>query len=306
PRNQMPNQNFQYTYKLDNANFLGVAYGVNADLNRSYTQKFQQNTNNPKVDMVQDASTQVIAIKYGKDLNNMVKGLYLGAEVAQNNYVVTTYLKQNKYAKAAMGGKTESEQKNSSSPYTSVAVDGIYTVDAKSKVTFGHKITNPRYMDQKDKDCWNAKTDTQYNEELGDVTSLGYVYNLASNIELAGTVESTWNKKYTQYRSAGAPETEEELINIGSNRYTIAGEYALAKDLSFQGYYTWELNAGRVVGDANTDTGGTDITVVGVNAIKTFGDHTLVAGLTNLNMAAVRTGATTDETKFYVDYGYAF
>lgn len=306
PRNQMPNQNLAYTYRIDNANWLGVSYGDNSVLARSYKQKRQAPLDAQKYESDTVSSVKTIAIKYGMDMNKMVKGLYLGATIAQNNASRKVYRKDNSQSKTALAlSKAEATQGPDSAPYTSVAVDGIYMLDAKSKVTFGHLITNPIYMSQIDKNQNNAKTDAQWNEEVGDVTSLGYIYNLDAKIQLAGTVESTWDKSYTQYVSNG-PQTEEELTNIGSNKYTLAGEYAYAKDMVFQGYYAWELNEGRVVGDGATDTKGTDMTEVGVNVVKSFGDQTLIAGLTNLNMRGVENGQSSDEMKFYVDYGIVF
>jgi len=303
----------QYNMQLMNKGWLGVAYEKDSTVGRSA--KFSADKDlvpaGGSYTYTYLTGTEVLALSYGMD---MAKGLSVGLEVANNRYfTLATAVADSKYRRNVNAVASEGETYYTSLPYTSVAVGGIYDLSPAATLTGGYKMWNPRYMSGKGADngaAGSGKYDCQYNEALNPELSLGYIQKINKALALGGTMRMYLGTEYMELKSNG-PETETLINKIGYTAYTLNGEYAMADDLAFQGYFGWAKDANRAVYDDAREADPVDTTEMGVSVVKTFGVHSITGGLARTSRFEKddfnsTKGSVTDETKVYANYAYAF
>lgn len=303
----------QYNTQVMNMGWLGVAYEKDTSVRRSVKMSVNK-------DVVPEGGaytytyltgTEVLALSYGMD---MTKDLSVGVELANNRYfTLARGVADSKYRTNVNRTASEGELYYTSMPYTSVAVGGIYKLSNMAILTGGYKTFNERNMSGKGADngpAGSGKYDCQYNEAINPELSLGYVQKVNNALSLGGTMRMYLGKEYTELRSDG-PQTETLINKVGYTAYTMNGEYMLANDLGFQGYFGWAKDANRAIYDDAREATPVDTTEMGVSVMKTFGVHSVTGGLARTNRFEkdafdANTGKVTDETKVYANYAYAF
>lgn len=303
PANMFTNLFAQYTYALNNESWVCIGYSN--DSNPVALIKDKKANTQINVTKLNDAGAESLYATYSYDAAKFLKGLFVGAELAFNKDFDRTVQKASKDA----GTEKTSATLIASTPwYNSLAFSGIYDMGKLGVITAAQKFFAAKNWDLSgQKDLNGSKADNQWNEETAPVTSLAYIYSLTKDISLAGSYTTVWNKTYTETASRSGDYTETEVNLIGYNKYTVWGEYTGFKGLNLQGYYGWAKNVGVYTTDADgAYSQGTDDTYMGANGSMTFGAHTVLVGLARTMSLGREAKDLTDETKMYVNYGYAF
>jgi hypothetical protein len=318
PMNQMSNLFLQYSLELPGANWLTVKYNKSSDTVRSFRQKAADEPKLQSIQMFQDRGTEVIAADVGRSIG---KGAYVGAELAANKYFETDYQKPNSYAKRDLNLRQQDITAESLN-YFSATLGGIMELNNALKVSVAQKAYSHRVVEKQGKSVDKAsKYNLQYTEELAPETAIGLLYKINNRIELGGTMQMAWDRTYFELGNRftniySGPETDTEVRKVGFTTYTLNGEIAWMPDLLTQAYYGWALDANRVITDQDAvdrlvGQTAVDITNMGINIIKSFGDHTIVGGLARSTTFKKYDDDNDvkyvlDQTKVYLDYAYAF
>lgn len=309
PANMFTNLFAQYTFALNNDNWVCVGYSNDSSPVELNKQKQKDTTNTAT--LLNDAGAESLYATYSYDAGKFLRGLYVGAELAFNKDFDRKFKKVSNSLKDALDYDKTSVTLTTSTPwYTSLAFSGIYDMGKLGMITAAQKFYGAKNWDisgQKDLD--GEKVDNQWNEETPAETSLAYIYSLTKDISVAGSYTTFWNKTYTETasKSKTGDYTETEVNILGYNKYTLWGEYTGFKGLNLQGYYGWAKNVGVYTTDADgAYSMGSDETYMGANGSMTFGEHTVLVGLARTMSLGREAKDLTDETKMYVNYGYAF
>lgn len=298
----------QYTYSINNDNWLCVGYANDSNPVAGIKDKTDDSVR--KATYIEDEGTESLYAAYSYDAAKFVKGLFVGAELAFNKDFNRRYAKVNAAEKSDSNyEKSEATLITSTQWYTSLAFSGMYDMGKLGMITAAQKFYAAKNWDLSgQKDLNGSKSDIQYNEESQPETSIGYIFPVAKDISLGGTVLQAWDKDYTETRSADGSYTESDVHKFAYRTYTAWGEYSgLMKGLTLQAYYGFGFDVGRTyAGDAENDNDGTNDTYMGANGSMTFGAHTVLVGMARTVSLGISPKDLTDETKMYVNYGYAF
>lgn len=293
----------QYTAKATDKVWVSGVYQDNNSFSLSYktadlgggakTKGWSyQNTNKLAV----DASTE------------LMKGLYLGAELANNKIANKIITEPNK---AAGGSSAKTDYTNETGSYLSLKVGGIYEYTKDITLVATQKFNPEVSWSDSGKIGGASITKTESTEALPNVTSIGGIYKVSDVLSVGGTLDKVWAKEYTMTTKTGGDETDVEVAKLGYDVYTLAAEYKLLKDMTLQGSYSWANRAGRYTTDVQNIAGlGTDITETNVSVTKALDDAKLTGGiiltkLGSLDDAGKIQNGTTD-AKYYASYSYLF
>lgn len=316
PANMFTNLFGQYAFALNNDNWVRIGYSNNSNTTSLIKDKIKDTQYNATD--LNDKGTAALYADYSYDAAKYIKGLYLGTEIAFNQSFTREVQKASTALKNdGFVAKTSATLITTTAWYTSLAFSGIYDMNKMGIVTIAQKFAGAKNWDlSEQKDIAGNKANDQWNEESQPETSVGYIYQLASDISLGGTVKQVWTTMYTETRSNSGTYSENDITKWGYRVFTLNGEYKLGsiagmnmvKDVTLQGYYGFGFDVNRQWNDATADNAGTNDTYMGVNAsAKLSADMTcLVGAARTISLGAGDSKNLTDETKLYVNGAYLF
>lgn len=178
-------------------------------------------------------ATESLALILAKEL---AKTWYVGAELALNTYTTEDKTDANKDL-AATGLVTDINLFSVSKPYYSLNLGLIKELNANTKVTVAHKISQDRGMYVRDGVNGYTVTDKVPNE-----TSVGLVYALNDKLELGAYHKQWWQIGYDVVKSGAGSDEENKVTKYAYTNDTLVADYMISKAIRLQGYYAYLRN----------------------------------------------------------------
>lgn len=261
-----------FTSNFDD-NWFSVRYNYDSHLYPNYTAKldlvktapfFTNATGKEKVAVSQKKDTETVSLVWAKEL---AKGLAAGAELGinrSNTEMKQLYNTDAEKATILATGATpfaDSQSFDVSKPYGSLLLGAIKDIDASSKISVSHKLTQMKYNFENLSDVYST-------EAMPQETGLSYLYNVNKDLEVALNVKKFWAVSYVNNIHADGEASEEARKKHEYTSYGFATDYKLAKDWTLQGYANFIRNylKNEIGGDESTMDYGYNLSQLGGNA----------------------------------------
>ncbi|MBU0580757.1 MAG: hypothetical protein KKA19_06240 [Candidatus Margulisbacteria bacterium] len=305
PLYQNLNQYYQFTYPVNNNQWICFGYSNNHDATSSFI-LISNTTPESRYKAYVEAIDESTYLRYAWDLSKSINGLYFGTEVAVNKKSSVCVTRQNEASKIDHGEKLlNSTTIFETDPFTTYAFGLIYSINKANLISLYHKPGYYYNYLERGHDLDNIHDRSQNNAEASPATALGYLKKVNEQLEVAlavtvfsninykrQTVERIENQAYTKY------ETEEYIRT--SPLYTIGSEYKFSSDLACQGTISWlSYNENKP----------SNLTYTTLNLVKNWDAHKFIIGFyreKSLIKNIENVSDISEENRLYVNYGYSW
>lgn len=237
-----------------------------------------------KVTIFRKDTVETFSFLWAKEL---AQGYSVGAELASNTY---TFNDNRAYNTAAeninsvfLGGSpfVDSKAFSVSKPYYSLTLGLVKDLDAASKISFAHKMTQDRGVYYND---GLGITSNVYNEKMPNETAVSYIYKINEGWEVAGTYKTIWGVSYQKNILGSNQDYSEAITKHPYNVLGFATDYSLNDKWSFQGWGSYIRNYKQI------ETSNTSVKPKAVDEMDRGYKVTQVGGNVQYHLNAIKGG----------------